>query len=304
MKIFITGATGFIGSNLVKQLLKNNHEVICYVRNVEKARRKLGNKVELIGTTIFQNHMIKTLERCDAVVNLAGEPIVKRWTKSNKKKIYDSRIDVTTKLIKSIESCKTPPEVLISSSAVGFYGNRGDETLTESSDGSSGWLSHLCSQWEKASYPSHLERTIPTRVVNLRTGIVLGNGGALKKMLLPFKMGLGGILGSGSQWMPWIHIDDMVSIIVESINNNDIYGPVNCVSPAAVTNKHFTKILGKTLKRPTIFPVPSFVLKIIFGEGACVLLDSQKVRPRKLTRHGFRWKFSSLYTALEDLVRK
>ena len=191
-----------------------------------------------------------------------------------------------------------------SRSAGGFYGNRGNETLTETSHKSSGWLSHLCNQWEKSSYPSHPGKLTSTRVVNLRTGIVLGDGGALKKMLLPFKMGLGGTLGGGDQWMPWIHISDMINIIIESLSNKDIYGPVNCVAPAAVTNKHFTKILGKTLKRPTIFPVPSFVLKIIFGEGACVLLDSQKVRPRKLVRHGFSWKFGSLYTALEDLLRK
>jgi uncharacterized protein (TIGR01777 family) len=304
MKIFLTGATGFIGTKLVKQFLSDNHEIVCYVRNIEKARKKLGNRVELLSTNVFQNHIIKTLEGCDAVVNLAGEPIVKRWTKKNKKKIYDSRIDITKKITNAIESCKTPPKVLISSSAVGFYGNRGDETLIESSHKSSGWLSRLCNQWEKSSYPSCPGNLTSIRIVNLRTGIVLGDGGALKKMLLPFKMGLGGTLGSGNQWMPWIHIEDMISIIIEAVNNENIYGPINCVAPAAVTNKHFTKILGKTLKRPTIFPVPSFVLKIIFGEGACVLLDSQKVRPRKLTRHGFSWKFGSLYTALEDLLRK
>lgn len=304
MKIFVTGATGFIGSHLVKRLLEDKHDVVCYVRNLERARKRLGSKPELLGTTIFQNHLIKVLEGCDVVINLAGEPIVKRWTKKNKKDIYNSRINITTKLIRAIESCKTPPKTFISSSAVGFYGNRRDEVLTESSHKSSGWLSHLCNQWEKASFPSHPEKLIPTKVVNLRTGIVLGNGGALKKMLLPFKLGLGGNLGTGEQWMPWIHIDDMINIIIESISNNNIYGPVNCVAPLPVKNKTFTKELGSALKRPTIFPVPSFILKIIFGEGACVLLDSQKVRPRKLLRSGFNWKFSSLSEALENLVRK
>jgi uncharacterized protein (TIGR01777 family) len=304
MRIFVTGATGFIGTHLVKRLLSDGHQVICYVRNIDKARKLLGNEIEILQTTAFDNHIIATIEKCDTVINLAGEPIVKRWTKKNKKQIYYSRIDTTKKMIAAIESCKTPPKVFISSSAVGFYGNRGNETLTETSHKSSGWLSHLCNQWEKSSYPSHPGKLTSTRVVNLRTGIVLGDGGALKKMLLPFKMGLGGTLGGGDQWMPWIHISDMINIIIESLSNKDIYGPVNCVAPAAVTNKHFTKILGKTLKRPTIFPVPSFVLKIIFGEGACVLLDSQKVRPRKLVRHGFNWKFGSLYTALEDLLRK
>ena len=304
MKIFITGATGFIGTNLIDKLLLEGHEVVCYVRDIEKARQKIKGKVEFLGTSAFPGHVIKILERCDAVVNLAGEPIAQRWSKKVKKKIYNSRIDITKNLSTWISACRTPPKVFISSSAVGFYGNRGDQRLTESSDKSSGWLSHLCNQWEKESYPSNPENIIPTRVVNLRTGIVLGDGGALKKMLLPFKMGIGGVLGSGNQWMPWIHIEDMVNIIIRSINDEKIYGPVNCVTPAAVTNKHFTKILGKTLKRPTIFPVPSFILKIIFVEGACILLDSQKVRPRKLTRHGFSWKFGSLYTALEDLLRK
>jgi uncharacterized protein (TIGR01777 family) len=304
MKIFITGATGFIGSNLVEKLLKENHEIVCYVRNIEKARQKIKGKVEFLGTSAFPGHIIKVLERCDAVINLSGEPIAQRWTKKTKKKIYHSRVDLTKNLSSWISACRTPPKVFISSSAVGFYGNRGDQVLTENSDKSSGWLSHLCDQWEKTSYPSSPENLITTRVVNLRTGIVLGNGGALKKMLLPFKMGLGGILGSGKQWMPWIHIEDMVNIIVDSINNENIYGPINCVAPAAVTNRHFTKILGKTLKRPTILPVPSFILKIIFGEGACILLDSQKVRPRKLIRAGFNWKFGSLYGALENLIIK
>ncbi len=304
MKIFITGATGFIGSHLVKRLLQEENEVVCYVRNIQKARKILGDKPVLLQTTAFDNHIITTLERCDAVVNLAGEPIIKRWTKKNKKRILESRVDLTKKISTLIEACKVKPKVFISGSAVGYYGNRGDETLTEISHKSSGWLSHLCDQWEKFSYPSHPEKLTSIRIVNLRTGIVLGNGGALKKMLLPFRMGLGGTLGNGNQWMPWIHIEDMVRIIIESINNENIYGPINCVAPSAVTNKHFTKILGKTLKRPTIFPVPSFIIKIIFGEGACVLLDSQKVRPRKLTRHGFGWKFGSLYSALEDLLIK
>ena len=304
MKIFITGATGFIGTNLIDKLLLEGHEVVCYVRDIEKARQKIKGKVEFLGTSAFPGHVIKILERCDAVVNLAGEPIAQRWSKKVKKKIYNSRIDITKNLSTWISACRTPPKVFISSSAVGFYGNRGDQRLTESSDKSSGWLSHLCNQWEKESYPSNPENIIPTRVVNLRTGIVLGDGGALKKMLLPFKMGIGGVLGSGNQWMPWIHIEDMVNIIIRSINDENIYGPINCVAPAAVTNRHFTKILGKTLKRPTIFPVPSFILKIIFGEGACILLDSQKVRPIKLIRRGFSWKFGSLYTALEDLLRK
>ena len=302
MKVFLTGATGFIGSNLVKRLLSDEHEVVCYVRNIEKARKVLGPKPQLLQTTAFDNHLIATIERCDAVINLAGEPIIKRWTKKNKKKIYNSRVNLTRKLVSLMDRCKTRPRVFISASAVGYYGNRGNEILTEKSSKSSGWLSHLCNQWEKFSYPSHSGSLVDTRFVNLRTGIVLGNGGALKKMLLPFKLGLGGILGNGNQWMPWIHIDDMVEIIVASISNEKIYGPVNCVAPNPVTNKEFTKQMGRTLRRPTIFPVPGFILKIIFGEAACVLLDSQRVEPKLLYKAGFVWKFSKLDKALEDLL--
>ena len=302
MKIFITGATGFIGSHLVKKLLQEENEVICYVRNIQKARKVLGHKPQLLQTTAFDNHIIATLERCDAVINLAGEPIIKRWTKKNKKRIFESRVELTKKLSTLIESCKVKPKVFISASAVGYYGGRGNYLLSEKAGKSSGWLSYLCSQWEKFSYPSHPEELTKTRIVNLRTGIVLGNGGALKKMLLPFKLGLGGILGSGKQWMPWIHIDDMVSIIVESLNNEQLFGPVNCVAPHPVTNRDFTKEMGKILKRPTIFPVPEFVLKIIFGEAASVLLVSQRVQPKVLSKQNFIWKYNKINEALEDLL--
>ena len=302
MKIFVTGATGFIGSNLVKRLLAEGHEVTCYVRNTEKARKILGHRVMLLQTTAFDNHMITTLERSDAVINLAGEPIIKRWTKKNKRKIYSSRVDLTSKLTKLMDRCQTKPKVFISASAVGYYGNRGNEILTEKSSKSSGWLSYLCGQWEKASYPTYPGTLVDTKFVNLRTGIVLGEGGALKKMLLPFKLGLGGVLGNGIQWMPWIHVDDMVSIVVESLSNNKIYGPVNCVAPHPVTNKEFTKQMGKALNRPTIFTVPRFMLKIIFGEAASVLLDSQRVQPKLLIENNFKWKFNKLSEALKDLL--
>lgn len=302
MKIFITGATGFIGTNLIKKLLQEDHEIICYVRDVSRARQKINGKVEFLGSTAFPGHVIKKIEQCDAVINLAGEPIAQRWSKKAKKKIYNSRIDITKDLSSWISACRTPPKVFISSSAIGYYGNRGSNLLSESSAKGSGWLASLCQQWEQFSYPQAPESLIKTRVVNLRTGIVLGNGGALKKMLLPFKLGLGGILGNGKQWMSWIHIDDMVNIVVESLNNEKIYGPVNCTSPLPVVNKKFTKTLGKVLRRPTIFPVPGFILKIIFGQGSCILLDSQNVNPKLLLKNNFKWKHAELEEALEDLV--
>ena len=303
MKIFITGATGFIGTNLVKKLLQDNHEVVCSVRNTEKARKKLGEKVTLFPSHSFHNHLKKTIATCDAVINLAGEPIIKKWTKENKKLIYDSRIKTTQKLMQAVDRAYPQPKVVISASAVGYYGNRGPTTLTEKAFSSGGFLANLCDEWERAIRLTGPGKIPNTRLVNLRIGVVLGNGGALKKMLLPFKLGLGGILGNGKQYMPWIHIDDMVSIIVESLQNTEIRGPINCVAPNFTTNKKFTKTLGSVLRRPTIFPVPAFILKLIFGEAACVLLDSQKVYPQKLKDKNFVWKFYNLRTALKDLVR-
>ena len=303
MKIFLTGATGFIGSNLVKKLLSDKHEVVCYVRNIENARKVLGPNPELIQTTAFDNHLIATLERCDVVINLAGESIVKRWTKKSKIKIYDSRVSLTNKIVKLITRCKTPPKVLISSSAVGYYGSHGDYEIYENSQRGTNYLSFLCSEWEKVAYPfDESGNFLDTRVVILRTGVVLGNGGALKKMLLPFKLGIGGILGNGKQWMPWIHLSDMIKIIIFSINNKEVCGPINCVSPNPVTNKKFTKDMGSVLKRPTIFPVPGFVLRLIFGESSCILLDSQRVVPKQLINNKFSWKFANIKSALKDLL--
>jgi uncharacterized protein (TIGR01777 family) len=303
MRIFITGATGFIGTKLVERLLEENHEVICFVRDTKKARKKLGDKVDLISDFSWNEHLKKAISRCDAIINLAGEPIIKRWTEKNKILIYDSRIKTTQRIMKLVHRAKPQPKVVISSSAVGYYGDRGSTTLTERSLSSGGFLSNVCNEWERACCLIGPGKIPDTRLVMLRTGVVLGDGGALKKMLLPFKLGLGGILGNGSQYMPWIHIDDMVSIIVESLHNSDINGPVNCVSPVFTTNKKFTKTLGSVLRRPTVFPVPAFILKLIFGEAACVLLDSQKVYPQKLKDRNFVWKFSNLRTALKDLVR-
>ncbi len=298
MKIFVTGATGFIGTNLIKRLINEDHEVICFVRDINKARRLLPNKCELLQSNAFDNHIIAALETCDGVINLAGEPIIKRWTKANKKKIFESRVNLTKRLARLIDKCNMKPSVFISGSAIGYYGDRDKEILEELESWKPlGWLAYLCKEWEAAA-----DTISPIRVVNLRTGIVLGNGGALKKMLLPFKLGLGGALGNGKQWMSWIHIDDMVEIIISSLTNKWIEGPVNCVAPNPVINSEFTKRLGYALRRPTIFPVPAFVLKLIFGDGASVLLDSQRVEPKALKDVGFQWRFRSLKRALEDLV--
>ena len=188
---------------------------------------------------------------------------------------------------------------MISASAVGYYGNAYENILVEDSEPGQGFLSDVCYDWEYAA------SNVDTRLVNLRIGVVLGrNGGALKKMLTPFKMCLGGKLGSGNQWMSWIHVEDVVRIILESIKNQNIEGPVNCVSPNPVRNKDFTKTLSNVLSRPAILPVPEFALKLMFGEGACVLLDSQNAKPNKLLNNKFNFKFGKLDNALRDILSK
>lgn len=301
MKVFVTGATGFIGQHLVKQLLKNNHKVICYTRNQMKAYNMFGDDIVALNENEFDVCGKKYLEGCDAVVNLAGEPVAQRWNDSVKESIASSRIDLTEKLVKKINSSTKKPKVLVSASAVGYYGNAHDNILVESSEPGVGFLSDVCHDWEFAACNSVLD----VRVVNLRIGVVLGkDGGALQKMITPFKLCLGGKLGSGNQWMSWIHVEDVVRIILESIKNQNIEGPVNCVSPNPVRNKDFTKTLSNALSRPAFFPVPEFALKLMFGEGACVLLDSQNAKPNKLLNNKFNFKFGKLDNALRDILSK
>jgi uncharacterized protein (TIGR01777 family) len=299
MKIFVTGATGFIGQHLVKQLLKNNHKVICYTRNQMKAYNMFGDDIVALNENEFDVCGKKYLEGCDAVINLAGEPVAQRWTDTVKENIAESRIGITEKLVTKINSCTKKPQVLISASAVGYYGNAYENILVEDSEPGQGFLSDVCYDWEYAA------SNVDTRLVNLRIGVVLGrNGGALQKMLTPFKMCLGGKLGSGNQWMPWIHVEDIVSIILEAINNQSMEGPVNCVSPNAVTNKDFTNTLASVLSRPAIIPVPEFALKLLFGEGACILLDSQNVKPNTLLKNKFKFKYPDLKSALNNLLKQ
>lgn len=298
MKIFITGATGFIGQEIVKKLSQDGHnKIICYTRDQMKAYNKLGDHIVAINEAEFDICAKKYLENCDAVINLAGEPVFQRWTERAKEKIIDSRLDTTEKLVKKINSCEKKPEVLISASAIGYYGNAYDNTLTESSEDGEGFLPDICDDWEWEA------RKANTRLINLRIGIVLGKeGGALKQMLLPFKLGLGGRLGSGHQWMSWIHINDVVNIIFECIKNKKLSGPVNCVSPNPVKNRKFTKTLSKALSRPAVLPVPEFGLKLLFGESSSVLLDSQRCIPKALLDNNFKFEFSTLEEALKDIL--
>jgi uncharacterized protein len=238
----------------------------------------------------------------DAVIHFAGESIVGRWTEEKKKAIRESRVQGTRNLAAALAQSKVRPAVLVCASAVGFYGNRGDELLREDSPGGQGFLPEVCREWEDAS---RIATEAGIRTVNIRIGLVLSaKGGALRSMLTPFKLGLGGRIGSGQQWWSWIHVDDIVRGIHHAIRTESLSGPVNLVAPNPVRNAEFTKVLAAVLGRPAFFPVPEFALRLAFGEMAAaeLLLASQRVEPEKLRASGYTFRFRELRAALENLV--
>jgi hypothetical protein len=242
------------------------------------------------------------LPTCDAIVNLAGEPIAQRWTEAVKKRIYDSRVEGTRRLISAISMQAQRPSVLVCASAVGIYGSRGDEILTEKSAPGSGFLPHVVVDWEASARTAE---ALGIRVISLRFGVVLGHGGALAKLLTPFRLGAGGRLGSGRQWMSWIHIDDVVSLILLALENATgapLQGAVNATSPQPVTNAEFTRILAAALHRPAFFPVPAFALKLAFGEMSQALLDSQRALPAAAQAAGFHFQYPDLPAAVENIL--
>jgi hypothetical protein len=297
MNILISGSSGFIGKNLTEILKSKGYNIFKLVRKASE----VGDKN--IFWNIEEEYIDEEkLENIDVVIHLAGENISgSRWTSDKKKKILDSRVLGTRLISKSISKLKNKPKVFISASAIGYYGNRGNETLDENSSKGKGFLSDVCDKWESET---KIAKIANIRTVNLRIGIVLSDlGGALEKMLLPFKIGVGGILGDGKQYMSWISIHDLVNIIIFCIENNNIVGPLNAVSPNPVTNYEFTKTLGQVLKRPTIFPLPKFVGKIIFGEmGDELLFSSTKVIPKKLKENKYNFIHNNLKEALEDIL--
>lgn len=300
MHYFITGATGLIGSAFIQSLNKNA-TVTVLTRNVEKAKRTLQGtlcSIDYVDSLSSLTH----LNDVDCVVNLAGEPIAdKRWTNSQKHHIQQSRWSTTSALVSLMSASSTPPSVFISGSAIGFYGRQGQEPITENEHKVHKEFSHsLCSTWESIAYGAQSEST---RVCLLRTGIVLATGkGALGKMTLPFKLGLGGRIGSGEQGMSWIHIDDMVKGIHFLISQPPLHGPFNFTAPQPESNSTFVKTLAHTLNRPAIFPMPSAVLALLMGESADLLLTGQYVLPEKLQQAGFVFSYPSLKGALNNLL--
>lgn len=297
MKILITGATGLIGSALCK-LLADKHELIALTRNINKAKNTLPNSI-----IALDNLKDVNFDDLDAVINLAGEPIAdKRWSAQQKQKIFQSRLAITEQIVNNINVSDTPPKVFISGSAIGFYGRQpAENVITESYSSTYPEFSHqLCKQWEELALQAH---SPDVRVCLLRTGIVLSKqGGALDKMLPPFKLGVGGRMASGKQMMSWIHIDDMVNAIVFLLKDEKAHGAFNLTAPEPVSNTNFTQTLAKTLNRPALFPMPEFVLKLLFGEMSDLLIYGQNVIPEKLEQQGFKFKFKTLDTALNEIL--
>ena len=290
MRIAVTGSTGLIGSALVTMLTNGGHDVVRMRRPAE-----WDPDAGTVNASV--------LNGVDAVVHLAGENIAEgRWTATRKTRIRDSRVKGTKLIAETVGKIARPPHVLVSASAIGYYGDRGAEVLREDSSPGHGFLADVCRQWE-AGTDTATRNGI--RVVHLRTGIVLSErGGALKQMLLPFKIGLGGRIGSGEQYWSWILLDDLTSAIVHCIQASGLHGAVNTVSPSPVTNLEFTKVLGRVLSRPTIFPLPAFAARFAFGEMAdALLLASARVEPARLLASRFLFRHKDLETALREILR-
>jgi hypothetical protein len=292
MNVLVTGSSGLIGSALVSSLQSGGHTVRLLVRTKASARAWFPEDGRLDSVVLEGN---------DAVVHLAGESIAGRWSDAKKERIRNSRLKGTKLLCENLARQTKPPPVLICASAIGYYGNRGDEVLREDSKPGSDFLANLCCEWEAAT-KSAADTGI--RVVNARFGVVLSTkGGALAKMLLPFRLCAGGIIGDGRQYWSWVALDDAVAAIQFALANEAIRGPVNVVAPNPVTNRDFTKTLGRVLGRPTIFPMPAFAARLAFGEMAdALLLPSQRVEPTKLQAAKFQFRFPELEGALGHML--
>lgn len=290
MRVLVTGASGLIGSALLKSLRTDGQQAIALVRRPARDENEIEWDPAAVNAQPF--------EGADAVVHLAGESLVSgRWSAESKRRITESRVAVTRNVAESIAAAERKPPVLVTASGVGAYGNRGDEVLTENSGYGSGFVAQLARDWEAANEPA---ARAGVRTVQLRIGVVVsGDGGALPRMALPFRLGLGGRVGNGRQWMSWITVDDVVRLVRFAIENDNLSGPVNAVAPNPGTNAEFTRVLARVLRRPAIFPVPAFVLRLLAGEVADeLLLASNRAVPEKALAAGFRFEYPELEAAL------
>lgn len=302
-KIIITGATGLIGQQLTIKLTDMGYKITIFTRNPDNAQKKLPNVHKVVKWEYdYVDEWLHELESVDAVIHLAGANLsTKRWNKEYKKLLYDSRIISTKKLIEAIKTVERKPKVFITASAIGYYGNRSDEILTEESEPGKDFLANLCNDWEKEA--KNVEQ-FGVRSVQIRTGLALSrNEGALKQMLPAFKYFIGGPLGNGKQWYSWLHIEDIVNVYVKALESEILSGPINAVSPNPVTMKKFAKILGDVLHRPSFFSVPKIILLLVIGQVAEVVTSSQRVVPEKLLNSSFKFKFEKLEDALRDILK-
>lgn len=293
-RLLISGASGLIGSALVRAFASGGHHVLPLVRRSPRSTNE-------IAWDPMRDIPPEVVSGFDAVIHLSGERVDGRWTEAKKGRIRDSRVRSTENLARALALAEMKPSVLVSASAIGYYGDRGDEVLTEASAAGEGFLPAVCREWESATNPAS---RAGIRVVHLRTGIVLSaRGGALPQMLLPFRWGLGGRIGSGREWWSWIHLEDVVGAVAHILENRELRGPVNLVAPNPVSNAEFTKTLARILRRPAVFRVPGFALRWALGEFANEgLLASARVFPARLSEAGFRFRYSTLERALDNLL--
>lgn len=304
MKIAITGATGLVGTRLVEKLNREGHRIVVFTRNPDKAKRVFPSmaysNLEIVKyDPQASGDWQQKISGCDAVVNLAGEPLAERWTKEKKQAIMNSRKQVTEKIVEAIAQAEDKPQVLVSGSAVGYYGTSETATFDESSESGDDFLARVCQEWEAAAQPV---TEYGVRLVILRIGIVLAKGGALGKMIGPFQMFAGGPIGSGRQWFSWIHRDDLVDLIIEAIARSDMEGAYNATSPNPVRMSQLCQTLGKVMNRPSWLPVPDFVLELLLGDGAQVVLEGQQVLPQRTQAAGFDYQYANLQPALSEIV--
>ena len=306
MKIAITGATGLVGTRLVNKLKEKNHQIVVFTRNSVKAQKtfpssKFANLEIVQYTPLESGAWQDKISGCDAVINLAGEPISERWTPQHKKAILESRQLGTRKLVEAIAKAEQKPQVLISGSAIGYYGTSETKTFDETSAPGNDFLAEVCRKWEAEA---EAVKECGVRLVIVRIGIVLANGGgALGKMLTPFQMGAGGPIGTGRQWFSWVHRDDLVNIIIEAVEREDLSGVYNATAPNPVKMNEFCQKLGEALNRPSWLPVPEFVIELLLGDGAVVVLEGQQVLPKKTQAANIKYQYPEVRSALREIVR-
>jgi len=305
MKVAIAGATGFVGSRLVERLHSEGHQVLVLTRDSERARRVFPASaypnLEIVAYTPAESgDWLHSIGGCDAAVNLAGVPIAEeRWTQARQQAIVDSRKLTTAKLVEAIALANPKPSVLVSASAIGYYGTSETAEFDENSPAGGDFLAAVCKDWEAAA---EQVKNSGTRLAILRLGIVLGMGGALAKMLPAFKLFAGGPIGAGKQWFSWIHRDDVVNLILYALENPQVEGVLNATAPNPVRMNELSQTLGEVLKRPSWLPVPGFALEVMLGDGAKVVLEGQKVLPKQTLASGFQYQYPTLKLALEEIL--